>query len=737
MNPSPGQPPLELWAGIENTVNRVGDRYFDQCAKNGHDSRREDLDLFAELGVRTIRYPALWEKVAPDDLASPDWDELDWRMGRLEELGMTPIAGFVHHGSGPKYTALTDPEFEFKFARYAEMFGERFPRVMAYTPINEPLTTARFSGLYGFWYPHARDERAFLRILLNETRATVLAMREIRSVNPLARLVQTEDLGKTTSTAPLSYQAEFENHRRWLTFDLLCGRVTGTHPLRKHFVENGVTPDELDWFLENACPPDVIGINHYLLSNRFLDHRLERYPSRYHGGNGRERYADVGAVDGADAIPPSPYDVLREAWERYRLPVAVTEVHVNAHRESQMRWLHEIWKTAALLRSEGVDIRAVTVWSLLGSFDWDSLCTVCNGHYEPGVFDIRADQPKKTGLANMVRAIAGKGCFDHPVLDRAGWWQDLREARSAAAEAIGKKPGTIRFGNAKPRPVLVTGSTGTLGGAFARICEKRGLQCRAFGRGDLDIADGNAVRESLIKIKPWAVINAAGYVKVDDAESSRELCFRENVTGAETLASACADAGIPLVTFSSDLVFDGTASSPYLESHAPAPLNVYGNSKAEAEKRVLNAHDGALIVRSSAFFGPWDESNFVIRVLRRASAGHEVKVDGNGTVSPTYVPDLVNASLDLLIDGETGVWHLTNRGAVTWFDLARMAAEMAKIETRRIGRAVRECGTAAALPAYSVLGSEKADLLPSVEAALGRFFSELAVPWDRVQREAS
>src|SRR5918997_1654531 len=82
---------------------------------------------------------------------------------------------------------------------------------------------------------------------------------------------------------------------------------------------------------------------------------------------------------------------------------------------------------------------------------------------------------------------------------------------------------------------------------------------------------------------PWAVINAAGYVRVDDAEQDRACCFRENADGAAILAEACETRGLGLVTFSSDLVFDGRATSPYNESAAPLPLNVYGESKAAAE----------------------------------------------------------------------------------------------------------------------------------------------------------
>src|SRR5919202_1239038 len=131
--------------------------------------------------------------------------------------------------------------------------------------------------------------------------------------------------------------------------------------------------------------------------------------------------------------------------------------------------------------------------------------------------------------------------------------------------------------------------------------------------------------------------------------------MRANRDGAEMLASACADRGLPLVTFSSDLVFDGRRSTPYTEEDAPRPLNVYGRSKAEAERLVLAAHPGALVVRTSAFFGPWDDHNFVTLALRELAEGRRVEAPHDQVVSPTYVPHLVDATLDLLIDGEHGI----------------------------------------------------------------------------------
>jgi dTDP-4-dehydrorhamnose reductase len=218
---------LELWGGIECTVLRVGDTWRDQLRESGHYARIGDLDAVAGLGFHKLRYPVLWEHVAPDRPGECDWRWHDERLGRLRDLGMTPIAGLVHHGGGPGYTDLLDPRFPELLAAQAGRTARRYPWIRSWTPVNEPLTTARFSGLYGHWYPHGRDEASFLRILANECRAVLLSMRAIRRAVPDAELVQTEDLGKTFSTAPLAYQAADENERRWLAWTCCAAGSTG------------------------------------------------------------------------------------------------------------------------------------------------------------------------------------------------------------------------------------------------------------------------------------------------------------------------------------------------------------------------------------------------------------------------------------------------------------------------------------------------------------------------------
>ena len=149
-------PRIEIWGGIECTYNRVNDTYFDQVKYSGHEERDEDIGLFANLGIRRMRYPILWEKLqpAPDTIIS--WESVEKKLNQLRDSGVDPIAGLVHHGSGPVYSNVLDDSFPDSLADYAYKVAEKFPWIQYYTPINEPLTTARFCGLYGIWHPHKK-----------------------------------------------------------------------------------------------------------------------------------------------------------------------------------------------------------------------------------------------------------------------------------------------------------------------------------------------------------------------------------------------------------------------------------------------------------------------------------------------------------------------------------------------------------------------------------------------------
>ncbi len=753
-SPTPHPASLELWGGIECTVVRVGEAFHDQFQCGGHYERaNEDLERIAALGIRTLRYPVSWERVCPDgDLSRCEWDWINARMEKMHGLGIKPIVGLVHHGGGPQTTSLIDPEFPEKLARFAAIAAERYPWVTEWTPVNEPLTTARFSGMYGHWYPHGTDAATFTQCLLNEIRGTVLAMRAIRERIPGARLVQTEDMGKVYSTPALAHQAAFENERRWLSFDLLTGRLNEQSRMWCSLLRSGVSGDDLRWFAENPCPPDIMGINHYLTSERFLDERLERYPEQTHGGNGRDRYADVEAVRVLAEGCAGVGQLLREAWERYGIPLAITEAHLGCTREEQMRWLAEVWNDACRVRDEvGADVRAVTVWSLFGAVDWDSLLTQPRSSYEPGVFDVRGREegtarPRETGLTVVCRALAQGQEPDHPVLEGPGWWRRPERLLYPPVRAGTEWKSIHPQGRASTgQPLLITGASGALGSALVRACAVRGLPFVALnGRAECDIADMEAVERALKRHRPWAVVNAAGYVSVAGAEAEEFECFRANVKGPAVLARACAKHGLPLVAFSSAMVFDGgKAPASYVESDTVRPLGVYARSKAQMEQVVRRELPGALIVRSSALFGPWDTSNFLTRALRSLVQGEVVHAASDEYLTPAYLPDFVNRVLDLLIDEEEGIWHL-GQGDMTsaWehpepvsrAEIIRRAAEMAGISTaNRLLRAepiVKMASSSSAAPCclrWAALESERTTpLLPSLDAAL-RDYVELGV----------
>jgi dTDP-4-dehydrorhamnose reductase len=710
---------MELWGGHECTVNRVADRFCDQNRLTGHDDRIEDLQRFAELGVKALRYPVLWERAGPERPGAYDFSWSDTRLAELQRLGIRPILGLLHHGSGPSYTSLIDPELPRHFADYARAVAERYPHVEDWTPVNEPLTTARFAGLYGHWFPHGRDEATFLACLVTEIEATIAAMRAIRQVTPGARLVQTDDVGDNYGTPEMQPLVDHYNARRWLGWDLLAGRVAEDHYYWPWIEDAGLT-DRVKAICADPCPPDIIGVNHYITSDRFLDHRVERYPDLKKPEIG---FHDFTAARVMDPPPPGLGSVLRQAWERYGIPVAVTESHLGCTREEQMRWLAESWNTCLRLKGEGVNVHALTAWALLGNYDWCSLLTVPSNHYEGGPFDVRSGTPRPTALTRVLKAFGGDAQAQdwldrHPAMGRAGWWR--RDIRLEHAPYVWTERKAEVEERAGP-PILITGASGTLGQALARACELRGLDYVLTDRAACAIDDRGSINQALDTHRPWAVINAAGWVRVDDAEGEREACFRANADGAALLAQACAERGLKHAVFSSDLVFDGQKNDAYQEGDAPKPLNVYGASKAAAEERVLAALPEALVIRTAAFFQPYDAYNFAVWVERELRQGRPVKAAEGFVVTPTFVPDLVHASLDLLIDEESGIWHLTNQEPVSWFDFGRRVAETLDLDPRlvRPGRP-DELGWRARRPVYAPLGSKHGQLLPKLDDALER-----------------
>ena len=702
----------EIWGGLECTINRIGDTFRDQLNYTGHYERKGDIEQIAQTGIKMIRYPILWESHQQfDENDTINWDQTSGQLSKIRSHQIIPIAGLLHHGSGPSFTNLMDKNFPEKIASYAFKVAQRFPWIEHYTPINEPLTTARFSGLYGLWYPHKKSESIFFRILLNQLKGIVLCMEAVRKINPDAKLIQTEDLAKIHSTGLLKYQADFENQRRWLTYDFLQAKVDQKHPLWNHLISKGLRVRELEFFLERPCVPYITGCNYYVTSERYLDENVALYSETSPGGNGKHIYSDIAAVRVVKLFGLKK--LLKEAWERYHSPLALTEVHLNCTREEQMRWFKEAWDQCVQLNKQGIRVKAITAWSFLGAYDWDSLLTKESRIYESGVFAVSKMGLRPTAIKRLVTALAKTGEFDHPVLNEKGWWH---KSYGLPAQKLKKLRG---------QPILILGAGGTLGTAFSKICLSRSLPYQQAFRKDVDITQVSQIETAIKNCNPWAIINAAGYVRVDEAENDIEKCFNVNAKGAENIARLCDRHGIQLLTFSSDLVFNGKKNHPYFEQDKVTPLNVYGQSKASSERMVSNNFSSSLIIRTSAFFGPWDKYNFAQYILGSLKEGRTCKSVNDVTISPTYIPDLVSKSLDLLIDQEEGIWHLTNEGMLTWSEFAKVIAKSGGYNIKNVVCCCQhEIGWKATRPAYSVLESNKGVKLPPLEHAIDRFFNE-------------
>jgi dTDP-4-dehydrorhamnose reductase len=702
----------EIWGGLECTINRVGDSFRDQLNYAQHYSRKDDIDIIAQLGIKKLRYPVLWEahqRISKDEKIN--WDQTRRQLNKIRGHQIIPIAGLLHHGSGPSFTSLAHDNFAEELAAYAAKVATEFPWLEYYTPVNEPLTTARFSGLYGCWFPHHKEAVSFAKMLLNQLKGIVLSMQAIRKINTNARLVQTEDLAKIHSTPTLQYQADFENERRWLTYDILCGKLMPQHYFWNYFISLGIDRSVLQFFLDNPCPPDIAGFNYYVTSERYLDERIELHPQCTPGGNGQHLYTDMAAVRAVK--PDGLQSLLKEAWQRFQIPLALTEVHMNCTREEQLRWFKEAWDICCHLKKEGVNIKAITAWSLLGAFDWNSLLTVEEKIYETGVYDITKNALRPTAVAKLIHSLSETGDYHHPVLNETGWWHK-------------SYPGSKNIlSNSSVSPVLILGCNGTLGNAFVRICQRRSIPFRAFSHTEVDITNEEQIEKVINECKPWAIINAAGYVKVDDAERESEICFTLNAKAPGSLATICKYHGIQLIIFSSDLVFDGEKQTPYVELDSVKPLNIYGDSKARGELLVQKNYPDSLIIRTSAFFGPWDRYNFAFNILNSLRQNNTCHVVNDVIVSPTYVPHLVDKTLDLLIDEEKGIWHLTNEGTLTWSDFAEEVALRGGYQRRNITPCLqKDMPWNAIRPAYSALQSDKGIKLPSLQHAIAQYFQE-------------
>src|SRR5215217_5359141 len=255
--------------------------------------------------------------------------------------------------------------------------------------------------------------------------------------------------------------------------------------------------------------------------------------------------------------------------------------------------------------------------------------------------------------------------------------------------------------------LLVTGAAGMLGRDVSAAAADAGHDVTPLSRRDLDIADSAAVAAALRAARPDAVVNCAAWTDVDGAEADERMATAVNGAGAGNVAAAAAAVDAFVVHVSSDYVFDGAATDPYVESSATAPLGAYGRSKLAGELAVARAAaDGHAIVRSSWLFGA-HATNFVATMLRLARERDALSVVDDQVGCPTFPGHLAPALVAIAQRRLGGIRHVAGAGSCSWHDLAAatFAATGADVELTR-GRTA-DLGRPAPRPAYSVLRSER------------------------------
>ena len=284
------------------------------------------------------------------------------------------------------------------------------------------------------------------------------------------------------------------------------------------------------------------------------------------------------------------------------------------------------------------------------------------------------------------------------------------------------------------RCVAILGATGQLGGDLAAALEQSGFfEVAAFSHEQADCTQAESVRAALLAARPQTVVNCAALVRVDDCEVQAREAFEVNALGALNVARACAEIDASCVYISTDYVFDGAKSGPYVESDATCPINVYGASKLAGEHLVRQAASRWLIFRVASLFGKTGArgkgGNFVETILAKAKGGEPLRVVSDIRISPTYTRDAAELLGELVRTDATGVVHSANDGACSWHEFAQAALELCRLNVPIEAVSFAEYPTPARRPMNSALASERlgktsAHPMPHWRDALCRYLSE-------------
>ncbi|HEV2124977.1 MAG TPA: family 1 glycosylhydrolase, partial [Chloroflexota bacterium] len=310
---------------------------------------REDFELCKEIGARYVRYGPPYYRMHTG-AHSYDWSFTDEVLPVMREMDLVPILDLCHFGVPDWVGDFQNTDWPELFADFAEAFAERYPWIAYYTPVNEILICARFSGKEGIWNEQQKSDRAMITAHANMCRATLLATERILKHRPDAVFFQSETTEVFYEQWPETRQeVAFHNQLRFLTFDFLYGHPP-TAEILLFLMENGVEKENYRWFMEHgrrAAPHCVMGMDYYSANERLI------HP------DGREQ--EIGPVLGWHTIAVQYY-------QRYRKPMMLTETN-TLDPAMAPDWLWKTWHNAARLRRDGVPVVGFTWYSLQDQVD--------------------------------------------------------------------------------------------------------------------------------------------------------------------------------------------------------------------------------------------------------------------------------------------------------------------------------------------------------------------------------
>jgi beta-glucosidase/6-phospho-beta-glucosidase/beta-galactosidase len=333
-------------------------RILDEYALTGHYDRwAADIDLMAGLGIKAARYGVPWHLIQPAP-GEWDWRFADQALERLLDRGLDPVVDLVHYGLPPWIDeAYLNPDYPDLVAEYAGRLAERFHgRIHFYTPLNEPRVTAWYCGRLGWWPPYRHGWRGFIAVMMGIARGIARTVQRLKAVDPeiVPVHVDATDLYETLDPGLVE-----ETGRRqeivFLAIDLVAGKVDAGHPLWSWLLQYGATERDLAWFQENAVEIPVIGLNLYPM---FTRKRLQRE------GNGRFRIRQPYAS--GDLVA----QLGRLYYERYKVPLFVSETASLGSIEKRQRWMDDSLAAVRLLRREGVPMIGYTWWPMFDLVAW-------------------------------------------------------------------------------------------------------------------------------------------------------------------------------------------------------------------------------------------------------------------------------------------------------------------------------------------------------------------------------